>query len=87
MTREPDRNPMPSMVHLSKPPSQFKNLFWNFRVVGVVVFLLIHLLLYLLRVTGGSFTQSGSGVSLQLLISAKDHRRLFWYDLERAQSI
>jgi hypothetical protein len=29
---------VPSMVHLPKPPSQFKNLFWNFRVVNLVVF-------------------------------------------------
>ena len=32
------------MLHLPKPPSQFKNLFWDFRVASVV----IHLLLYLL---------------------------------------
>jgi hypothetical protein len=31
-------NPAPSMLHLPKPPSQFKNLFWNFRVVNLVVF-------------------------------------------------
>ena len=42
------------MVHLPKLPSQFKNLFWNFRVVGVVVFphQFIHLLLYLFAVIG-----------------------------------
>jgi hypothetical protein len=27
-----------SVVPLPKPPSQFKNLLWDFRVVGVVVF-------------------------------------------------
>jgi hypothetical protein len=26
------------VVHLPKPPSQFINLFWNFRVVSVVIF-------------------------------------------------
>jgi hypothetical protein len=41
------------MLHLLKPPSQFKNLFWDFRVVGVAIFAreLVQLLLYLL---GGS---------------------------------
>jgi hypothetical protein len=44
------------MVHLPKLPSQFKNLFWDFRVVGVVVFARyrVHPLLYLLAGHQGS---------------------------------
>ena len=50
------------MVHLPKPPSQFKNLFWDFGVVGLVVFprQFIHLLLYLLAVTGTAYHRADS---------------------------